>query len=392
MSLSLKIALRFLKSSKAQTLMIAIGIAVGVSVQIFIGLLIQSLQNDLIDSTIGNSPHITIRSNIKNENIASYDNIINKINSNTASFEETTTLKSIVPVLDTPILLNFDDDTKSLLYRGIGNLQDKNFYKLDERLAEGSLPKEENELMLGITLKNEYNLKLNDEISIISASGDLKTLKVVGFFDFKVASLNNNWAISSIKNVQSLLDAEDEASSVEIQIADIFTSDIIEANLIDILKDEKIKSENWQTTNEDLLSGLNGQSVSSNMIQVFVLIAVMLGIASVLAITVIQKSKQIGILKAMGIKDKASSRIFLYQGLILGISGAVLGTGLGASLILMFKTFAKNPDGTPVINIEFNTGFIIFSMCIAIISSGLASLIPAIKSSKLNPIEVIRNG
>jgi lipoprotein-releasing system permease protein len=127
------------------------------------------------------------------------------------------------------------------------------------------------------------------------------------------------------------------------------------------------------------------------MIQVFVLISVLLGIASVLAITVIQKSKQIGILKAMGIRNSTTSYIFLFEGLILGFFGAILGILLGLGLSFAFTKFALNPDGTPVIDLYISYPFIAFSGLIAVIASVLAALFPAIRSSKLNPIDIIRN-
>ena len=128
------------------------------------------------------------------------------------------------------------------------------------------------------------------------------------------------------------------------------------------------------------------------MIQVFVLISVVLGIASVLAITVLQKSRQIGILKAMGIPDNTASLIFLFQGLILGVYGAIMGVLFGLALILSFTTFARNPDGTALIAIRYDIPFILFSASIAILSALIASFIPAARSKKLSPIEVIRNG
>ncbi len=149
--------------------------------------------------------------------------------------------------------------------------------------------------------------------------------------------------------------------------------------------------ENWKDQNEELLGGLNGQSVSSIMIQVFVLISVTLGIASVLAITVVQKSKQIGILKAMGIKDRDASKIFLYEGLLLGIAGAIMGIIFGIALMLVFTKFALNPDGTPIIPLYLDYKFIALSGSIAVVSASLAALIPARSSSKLEPIEVIKN-
>ncbi|HAS72860.1 MAG TPA: ABC transporter permease, partial [Clostridiales bacterium UBA8960] len=117
-----------------------------------------------------------------------------------------------------------------------------------------------------------------------------------------------------------------------------------------------------------------------------------LGIASVLAITVLQKSRQIGILKAMGINDKVSSLVFLFQGFILGIMGGLLGIIFGLGLLWSFSKFALNADGTPVVPIFINFSFIGLSGLIAVSASTLASIIPALKSRKLSPIEVIKNG
>jgi len=137
---------------------------------------------------------------------------------------------------------------------------------------------------------------------------------------------------------------------------------------------------------------LQAQGSSSLMIQVFVTISVVLGIASVLAITVIQKSRQIGILKAMGVKDRTASLIFLSQGFILGILGAIGGVALGLLLTYVFSTFALDPDGNPVVPLLIEADFIALSGLIAVVSASLASLVPARKSTKISIIEVIKNG
>ncbi len=90
-----------------------------------------------------------------------------------------------------------------------------------------------------------------------------------------------------------------------------------------------LKVTEWQAQNADLLSALKSQSSSSYMIQFFVLVAVALGIASTLAISAVQKTRQIGILKAMGMKDRQAGRIFLWQALILGVRGAAVGVVAG---------------------------------------------------------------
>jgi len=117
-----------------------------------------------------------------------------------------------------------------------------------------------------------------------------------------------------------------------------------------------------------------------------------LAIASVLAISVMQKSKQLGILKAMGIRDGSASVIFLAEGFLLGIAGAILGVALGLGLTYAFTRFALNPDGTPVVALLVDPQFIAISALVAVLSATLASLIPARRSARLDPMEVIKNG
>lgn len=385
MKFPFKVAVRFLKSNKGQTALIALGIAVGVSVQIFIGSLIQGLQKSLVNKTIGNSPQITVTSTNDNKVIEYYNDVVNTVK---ASDDRIINLSLSI---DRPALIKKEDKTYSVLVRGM-NLQDSDkIYNIKKRIYEGKEPQNDFETLVGKELKDELNASLGDEIKVIANSGDIKTLKISGFYDLKVANLNKTWLITTLKTSKTLYALSGTVTSIEMQVTELFKADDIALNVSDRL-DGNLKVDNWKAQNAELLSGLNGQSISSIMIQVFVLVAVVLGIASVLAITVVQKSKQIGILKAMGIRDKAASLIFLFQGLLLGLMGAILGVALGLFLSFMFTKFALNPDGSPVVELYIDYGFIAVSALIALVSSTLASLIPAVKSSKLNPIDVIKNG
>ncbi|NMA23928.1 MAG: ABC transporter permease, partial [Spirochaetales bacterium] len=241
-------------------------------------------------------------------------------------------------------------------------------------------------------LVEEIGISIGEEISITTPERNTVDLKLVGIYDFKVASLNKSWIITEINTSEQVFDKENKVSSIETQIKQVFDADIIAEELLTDIKANGLGVLNWKAQNEELLSGLTGQSASSYMIQVFVLLAVLLGITSVLAISVVQKSKQLGILKAMGIKDKDASLIFLLQGLILGVIGAILGTALGLGLTFVFSNFVKNPDGTPLVPFYLDYTFILISVIIAIVASTIAAFVPARKSSKLNPIEVIKNG
>lgn len=377
MKFAFSVAKRFLGYNKGQTIMIMVGIAIGVSVQIFIGLLITGLQESLIDKTVGSTPHITIS---QEDEMSFYDFEINNDAFTAVAYQA-----------EGPAFAISEDNDASILLRGLSSDGDK-IYKLTEKLVEGEMPLSKNEVIVGLGLKDKLNINLNEILTLRTISNQSVEVKVVGIVDLKVDSINNSWILSTLPTAQSLFEIDDEITSIAIQVENVFEADSLAEEVKSGLPVTDLKVVNWKEQNEDLLSGLNGQSISSIMIQVFVLVSVVLGIASVLAITVLQKSKQIGILKAMGIPDNTASLIFLFQGLILGFYGAILGVLFGLGLILSFTTFALNPDGTALIPINFDIPFILFSGSIAILSALIASFIPAARSKKLSPIEVIRNG
>lgn len=387
MKLSFQIANRFLKSNLTQTIIIILGIGIGVSVQIFIGSLITGLQKSLIETTIGNSSQITISTEADSGLISDYKSLTD----NVANSDDR--IEFVSPALDNAAFLSYDGKSQSLLVRGFEQSRADNIYNLSEYITEGSFPSTKNEVLLGKTLQEKYGLSVGDTFELITPDKSTNSCVISGFFDLKVAAVNNSWCITSLPNAQSIFLTGDKISSIEMQLFDnqVFSADEVATNITAVLKNDSLNITNWKIQNESLLSGLNGQSVSSLMIQVFVMISVVLGIASILAITVMQKSRQIGILKAMGINDGKASLIFLFEGIILGVFGAIVGIALGLGLALAFSTFALNADGTPVVALYIDRNFIALSGCVAVLACMVASLIPARRSSKLNPIDIIRN-
>ncbi|MGD9605045.1 MAG: ABC transporter permease [Bacilli bacterium] len=389
MKLAFSIAVRFLKSGKLQTLFIILGIAVGVSVQVFIGSLISGLQKSLVDKTIGNSSQITISAPVT-EYITQYDQII-------ADIENADGIKAVSPALSINGFAINGTNTAPLLLRGFDSsnnyLLPNTIYRFNEKLIEGRMPSSDDEIILGKDLKGLLNISLEEQIMVDIPQVDSQNVKVVGFFDFGVAAVNAGWGMTSLTMVQTLLNVPNQVNAIEMQIDDDRIFDAVSiAEAIAPSVPDNLKLTNWIDNNQELLSGLQGQSISSTMIQVFVMISVVLGIASVLAIIVLQKSKQIGILKAMGIQNGDASFIFLFEGLILGLLGAIFGVMLGLGLSYSFVTFALKPDGTPVVPLYIDGQFIAVSAAIAVLAALGASIIPARKSSKLSVIEVIRNG
>lgn len=387
MRLAFSIATRFLKSSMGQTILIVTGITIGVAVQIFIGSLIDGLQVSLVDRTIGSSSQITIVSDTNETYFDMNDELITDI-------QKDNRLTAVSQSFNAPGFVLEDEDSFSVLMRGFEFETANEIYDFSNKLVDGDIPASEGEVLIGKEFSEKLDLAVGDVLDFVAPSGAAEEVEVVGIFDLGVASLNESWMITELETAQTIFGQEDKISAIEMQAEEVFDADIIAESIeknTDVSRLD-LKVTNWKTENEQLLSGLSGQSISSYMIQVFVLVAVLLGIASVLAVSVVQKSRQLGILKAMGIKDKTASQIFLIQGFLLGTVGGVVGTGLGVGLMYGFTTFVKNPDGTALIPFFLDWQFIGTSVVIAIVASTLAAFIPAKNSSRLNPMEVIKNG
>ncbi len=388
MKTNFKIAYRFLKSNKGQTILITMGIAIGISIQIFLGLLIKNLNDDLINNTVGNTSQITVMAKDKKDKLfTNYDSITKSI-----KIADGDKIREIMGVLDSPALIQVGDSNQSIIVRGMDYSKNQDIYDLKNKIVEGSFPNSENEILIGKGLKTDSNLHVGDTIKISTPDKRDLELKISGIADFKVKELNNGWAVTSLSFAQKLFKEEGKLSSIEMKVAkgDLFSTDELAKNLNKVMP-STLKVENWKDNNESLLNALSGQQSSSLTIQVFIIISVTLGISSVLAISVMQKSKQIGILKAMGIKNSSAATIFLLQGLLLGIIGAIAGTGLGIGLFKIFNMLVKTTDGKPLMSGNIYMGFIAISASLSIIASVVAAGVAARKSLKLNPMEVIRN-
>ncbi len=385
------VARRFLSSDKTQTFAIMLGIAVGVSVQVFVGSLIQGLQVGLVDKTVGSQPQIIISSLSDNGQIAEWEEKCNRIES------ELEGITTIAPVIDSgAFIMGLENDKLAdptpILLRGFDLELGNNIYKFYDNLI-GKKPTKPNEVIIGKNLQNSLSASIDQNITIQENPNPILqnyNLTVVGVFDIGVANLNSLWVITNNQTVSEIFNST--VTSINIQVKDYFAADTIAEEIQTLLNDDTLEITNWKAENQSLLDGLQGQSVSSYMIQVFVLLSVVIGIGSVLAITVLQKSKQIGILKAMGVTDTTAAQIFVFQGLLLGLGGAILGVIFGIGLGVSFTTFALDSAGDPIVALVINPIFIGLSALVAVIASMLAALIPARKSTSVTIIEVIRNG
>ena len=382
--LAFSLALRFLRAGRGQTLLIIIGIAIAIAAQIFIGLLITSLQKTLVNRTIGNQPQITITSAEDAATISDWEAIIIDI-------RETGLVRAVAASATGNAFVFNEAKTAPVVFRGFDAGADE-IYDFRGAVYEGAWPPAPGEVIAGKALQEELDLDLGDVLKLQTPGGKTGEFAIGGFFDLGVAQINKSWLVSDLTGAQSLFGYDGKVTSIEMTAADPFMADTIAGQLEARLNNGKLSVDNWKDQNEQLLSGLQGQSISSLMIQIFIIVSVVIAIAAILAITVFQKSRQLGILKAMGIKDRAASLIFIYEGLIIGLIGSIAGIIIGLGLLYGFSFGTSQPGTQPLIDLYIDYQFIAISWAIAVVAAVLAALIPARRSLRLNPIEVIREG
>ena len=378
--LPLRIAWRFLKSSPFQSVLIVAGISVGIATQIFVGSIIVSLQANLLDTTIGSSAHVTIKA-IKESDPVRFTPEMQKL----VTTDPRVAPGTVMPIRSVSALFSDGADSSSLGVIG-GKLKElDSIFKLSDRTISGKASIGSGEIMLGKDFAEKFGISVGDTISMRFQNDTTGTYKVTGIFDLGSAQFNLRNAFVAGAVPQSVLGwGKDEYSSIQVQLKQPYDSKAVAQQWGQDLPGVSVIE--WQGQNKDLLAGLVSQSVSSYMIQSFVLVAVALGIASTLAIAAVQKTRQIGILKAMGLADRPAGQVFLWQAAILGAGGALGGVLFSFGLLAIFRL-----SPTPF-TIEMQPAFVAASAFIGIGVALLSSIVPIRRTSKLDPIEVIQNG
>ncbi len=402
MRFELKVALRFLTDGKGQTLFILMGIVVGVAVQVFLNTLIGGLQIDLINQTVGSSPHVWIEGqNQIKEQVQDNDDIIGTTTYYSdmdtiddwqgivAAIQGDQRITAIVPKVEKNMRLELNGLYYPVLVSGMHIQEGNKIYNYADNLVDGNTSIQKDQWLIGTGLAKDYTLHVGDRIQLAKDQGSLVEGEIVGIYDLGNDAANRQ-VIMPLDQLQKIYGMNQSIDKIEIQVDDVFEAGTVKQSIQERLTGVVV--EDWLQTNESLLTALQSQSYSSYMIQAFVLLAITLGIASVLAVSVVQKSKQLGILKAMGTTAGQTRGIFLLQGAMLGIVGGGMGALVGIGLIQGFLFGTSISTGTPIFPLVIEPINILVIVIIAIVASTLAAYLPARQSAVLNPVEVIRNG
>ena len=394
-------AVRFLREGRMQSLLIIVGVGVGVAVIVFMSALLSGLQANLIKRTLSSQAHITL---LPPEEIARPQQAtdttalrLQKQAQRLRAIDQWQTLRdrletwpeiaTVSPVASGPAFAVRGEANKAITVVGIEPERYKRVISLAERLTAGQLRVGAGEAVIGIELAKDLGAEVGDKLRLSAADGRSDTLTITGLFDLGNKGVNARNVYVGLRAAQSLLDLVGGVSSIDLALHDL---DLAERLARRIAGETGLTADSWIKTNAQFVTALTSQRVSSNVIRFFIALSVAFGIASVLVVSVIQRGKEIGILRAMGATQAQMRRIFLLQGGIVGFFGSLLGSALAWSFLMLWQLLARNPDGTPMFVIGVEPGLVALAAGGASLVGILSALLPARRAAQLDPVVAIR--
>ncbi|MGL5054899.1 MAG: ABC transporter permease [Fusobacteriaceae bacterium] len=396
MRYEIKLGTVFLLSSKWQSIFIISAIAFGVAVQIFLSSIIISLQRYTIDKTLGSTSHIEITTgdsrdkySFSKDNSITYGNYLfdrDKIPNYEEigkRIKEIPNVKNIAYAIDGNAIYKRGLRSSPLIIKGVDLAQADKIMKISPRIVLGDNKFDAQSVLIGIRFCKFYSVGIGDYISLTFPNGKVERFLIRGIFDLSSRGANQFLVIMDLGRAQKLFDKIGYINKIDIQVNDIFTADITGEKIKNQYKDLKVL--NWMMDGQDLLDSLKGQDNTNIIIKLVIILSTMMSTMSILLITVLRKSKEIGILKSMGAQNVEIASIFIVQGFIYGLMGSFVGV-IVAFFIVDLQKIAL---GKELFKVLIEPGNIVETVIITTISGMISAIVPAIKSSKLSPIEVI---
>ncbi|MHB1168161.1 MAG: FtsX-like permease family protein [Longimicrobiales bacterium] len=296
---------------------------------------------------------------------------------------------AVAPTVAGPAMAVRGPGSGSVAVRGIEPESYGRIVDIDRRIVEGSADLPSAHALIGTELATDLGLGIGDRIRLQTGAEQSAVYTIEGIFDFGAKELNERWVFIPLRAAQTMFGLEGGVSTIEVVGTGIFEAEALARR---IGERTGLRAESWMATNAQLLVALRSQGSSSIMIQAFVILAVALGIASVLAVSVVQKAREIGILRATGTSTGKVVRVFLIQGGLLGVGGAIVGIAIGTLLALFFANLAQNPDGSPTFPVALTPQLFARALLTAVIVGILSAALPARRAARLDPADAIRNG
>ena len=405
-TLEKEITFRYLKTRKKDgflniiSIFSFIGISLGVAVLIIVMSVMNGFRTELINKIVGFNAHVTVKP---------YDTPINieKLNNNTLKLISNDLIFSNI---GEAIVIN-KDYTKGIVLRGYNN---QNFSKLDivkkGNFIGNSKNLIKNYISIGKELSFDLNLEVGDKISIMSSAGiqtiignlpKQETFTINSIFDSGLSDFDKNIAFINLNTLESFFNFEKKDRNLEIYLKNPSNIETIKPKVQEIFNNEFVYT--WSDMNSSLFSALKVERNVMFIILSLIIIVAAFNIISGLTILVKNKTREIAILKSIGVLNKSITKIFFLVGIIIGTSATLFGIFLG----VMFSLYIENLRSflSNIFNIslfpeeiyflstmpsEINPSSIfVISIC-SIIITILVSIFPAIKASKLDPVKALK--
>jgi lipoprotein-releasing system permease protein len=398
-----QVAVRFLREGRFQTLLIVVGVAAGVAVVTYISALISGLQGNTLAKTLGAQPHVSISAPEEvvtpARPVQPGERAITETQPRAQRLRSVANWQLLVPLLEahpdvaavSPMasgagLALRGEATQAIALLGVELDRYDRIVGLRGKIAEGQARLGPGEAIVGVELAHDLGVRPGDRVTV-QTGAVADSMRITALVDLGIKDLNRRTIIMPLRTAQNMLGLPGGATHVELALRDVWRAQQVADEL---RRQLPYKVESWQESNAQLVTALNAQTISTNLIRGVVLVVVVLGMASVLVVSVVQKQREIGILRAMGATRGQVLRLFLLQGAIVGAVGSVLGLGVARLMIFLFTHFVRGSDGQPLFVIGLPLPLALQVGLVALACGVLAAIAPARRAAAMDPAQAIR--
>jgi len=405
------IALKHLLARRRQSLVSLSGIVLGVAFFLAVSSLMQGSESDFIRRLVDNSPHITIQDEFRNPRLQPVEQLypwgaieIRRIKPLTETrgirgypqilegLRTEPTLRAS-PVLAGQALVSFAGKDIAVSLNGMIPAEVNDVSTIQNYMIAGNvdaLTVNPDGIILGDALARKLSLALGENVTVTAPTGEVHTFKILGIFHTGRADYDNTQTFADLKRVQALLKRLNRANTIIMKLDDPHRAHAVADGIEHRFG---YKSVSWQEANEDLLSTLTTRNIIMYTVVSAVLIVAAFGIYNVISTVVLEKQRDIAILKSMGFRARDIRRIFLIQGLLLGFAGSALGLPFGAGLMLgLMQIRLKFPGSSDPVPLPMDWNWPQFAIAAAFAMGAAlcAGLLPARKAAGVQPVDILR--
>ncbi len=395
---AVKLAIRHLFSHPAQTVLLMSGVALGVSVFIFMSALIGGLATLLTLRTVGNIPHVVLEQPDHDPVILlSGVGALVVLQKDLSRRNQISIWQPMIPITEqTPGVTFVSPQIRGAAFveRGqavasvgvIGVMPGKlsGIADIDAAIVEGSSNLAADSLLIGSRLAKDLGLRVGQIVRLTSDRGRARSLHIGGIFTLGVASADRQAVYMNFSTARALFDLPTGISRIEIKVQPPIDAPRVAAHLRGTTA---LKATAWTEENTQLFEGLEAQGRTGTIIKIFALVTIMIGIASAMSLSVIRRQSEIGIMRAMGARKVFVVSIFVLEGMLIGLIGALAGASVTWLALTPLPPVTQVARGG--LPIDQAQGDFLLAIVLTTLAGTLASIQPALRASRIDPVEVI---